>query len=170
VDWVFDPDEVDTFRWILLFLFLGFALVANRLRDERLHHAVPFVNAAGLSLLALAVTFAVEEFVGVFFGGLAGALGEGDFGTGWGWELFLLAGALALIAYATLDRQSGPGYLGAATLFLFVLIAAVPGEEGPSLIGWPLVLMLLTGGLLFLALRGPGAEAPPAAGEPPPAP
>jgi peptidoglycan/LPS O-acetylase OafA/YrhL len=148
VDWVFSPEEVDTFRWILLLLTVGFALVAASQRDARAHHAVGFVNAAGLSALGLGSTFAVEAFLGGLFGG-----GGGSAEAGWGWELFLLCAGFALVAYAVIDRQSGPGYLGVANLLLFLVIAAGPDPDGASLIGWPLVLIAVAGALLTLGLR-----------------
>jgi hypothetical protein len=157
VDWVFSPEDADTFRWVLMLIAIGYGLVGMSRRPTEPHHAVGFVNASGVALLGLAFTFLFESLFLVFSDG---DVGSG--GAGWGWELVLLAGAGALIAYAVLDRKAGPGYLGVANLIAFLLIAAGPDEDGASLIGWPLVLILVTIAL-FVAASGrgtPGAGVP----------
>ena len=163
VDWVFSPEEVDTFRWILLLTAVGFGAYGASQRASEPHHAVGDVNAAGVALLALAGTFLVEAILEAAFGGLSG-VSSADTEVAWGWELVLLVGGALLIAYSVLARQAGPGYLGAANLLAFGVLASTPGEDGASLIGWPLVLIVVTGGLLALGLgRGngrPGAGVP----------
>jgi hypothetical protein len=151
IEWVFNPDDVDTFRWILLLIALGFGALGAMRRPTDPHRGVGFVNAAGLALFALAATFLAESVFGVF-GSISGT--SASFGVGWGWELVVLAGAAALIAYSIVAGQAGPGYLGVLNLFAFVLLAAAPGEDGPSLIGWPLVLIIVTAGLFALARGG----------------
>jgi hypothetical protein len=54
-------------------------------------------------------------------------------------------------------------FLGAANLALFVAVAGPRSGDGPSLIGWPIVLLLMAGGLLAIGLR-PREDLPP---EPP---
>lgn len=156
VEWVFDPDSIATFRWVLLFTAIGFAAYALAGPDED-HRAVGDINAAGLSLLAIAVTYGVESLQGGLLGGSTD-LG-GDSGTGW--ELVLLVGGLGLVAYSWAKSKAGPGYLGVANLFAFVLLGGAVGDDGASLVGWPLILLLVTAGLLVAALRRDGA--PPAA-------
>ena len=56
----------------------------------------------------------------------------------------LLAGGAALIAYTAAFARSGPAYLGVANLFAFVLLAGAASDDGPSLVGWPLLLLLGT--------------------------
>ena len=172
VDWVFTPEDVDTFRWILLLIALGFGAFGAAQRPTEPHHAVGWVNAAGIALFSLATTFLVETLLTSIFGEL-GAITSPAEEVGWGWELVLLVGGAALIAYSVVAGQAGPGYLGALNLFSFALLATIPGDDGPSLIGWPLVLILVTAGLFALG-RGGGrggaavpAGPPPAAGEPP---
>jgi hypothetical protein len=161
VDWVFTPEEVDTFRWILLFAAVGFGAYGVATSDREPDHAVGDVNTAGVALLALAGTFIVETIVAGIFGAFGGVGSSGP-DVGWGWELVLLVGAALLIAYAVTAWRAGPGYLGAANLLAFVVLAAGPGDDGPSLIGWPLVLILVTIGLFALARGGgrPGAGVP----------
>jgi hypothetical protein len=163
IDWVFDPDGLTTFRWILLLLVLAFTLASLSARGDRPRHAVQLVNAAGLSAVALAVTFAPETLI--TFDGLRPR------GVGAGWELFLLACGFGLVAYSAVDREPGPGYIGTVVLVLFVLIAGPAGRDGASLIGWPIVLLLMAGGMLAIGLRpSRPLPPPPDAGGPPPPP
>ncbi len=137
VDEVFDPEGPGTARWILLLLIVGFVAAAVSVRGERPRHSVQLVNAAAIALLGIAASFVVG-----FVAGLIG-LGGGGGRPGFGWELVLLAGSFALIAYAAIDREPGPGYLGATSLLLAVTLIGVPDEEGEgSLLGWPIVLLL----------------------------
>ncbi len=73
----------------------------------------------------------------------------------------ILAGGFALIAYSAWTRQSGPAYVGALNLLAFVLLAGGPGEDGPSLIGWPIVMLVVSAGLLIMGMR-PASGPPPA--------
>ena len=148
VEWAFDPEETDTFRAVLLVLAIAFAAAAARWQEDRPHHAVGLVNTAGLSILALAFTFAAGLLLGSF------GFGGGSEQVGWGWELCILGAGAALIAYGTVFRQSGPGYLGTVNLLAFVVLAAGPDPDGPSLVGWPLVLIALTGALLAAGVQG----------------
>jgi hypothetical protein len=164
IDWVFDPHGLSTFRWILLLLVLAFTLASLSARGDRPRHAVQLVNAGGLSAVALGLTFAFTTLItlnGVPIGSGAGA----------GWELFLLACGFGLCAYAAVDRERGPAYLGVAVLALFVAIAGPPARDGASLIGWPIVLLLMAGGMLAIGLRpSRPLPPPPDAGAPPPPP
>jgi hypothetical protein len=156
IDWVFSPEDVDTFRWILLLTALALGAGGAMRRPSEPEHAVGYVNAAGVAILALAGTFLAEALF-VLFGDIDGI--GASFQVGWGWELVVLAAAAALIAYSVVARQAGPGYLGALNLAAFVALAAGPGEDGPSLIGWPLVLILVTVALFVLARGGGGSGA-----------
>ena len=165
VEWVFEPDETAaTFRYLLLVAALAFGLAAVRLRDAHRRHAVSFVDAAGLAIIAIGVALLVETFVPIIFGGF---LGEGaeDFAenAAWGWELVLVAGGFGLIAYSAVDREPGPAYLGVGALALFATLAGLPGEDGASLIGWPILLLLLGGVVTAIALR-PRRDLPPEPG------
>jgi hypothetical protein len=170
VDWVFNPSGASTFRWILLLLIGAFVLASLNQRGARPRHGVQFVNAAGLAAVALGLTFALD----LVFSGLSTLLGGGPgrHGVGTGWELlFLLACGFGLVAYAAVDREPGPGYLGVIVLALFVGIAAPRSASGASLIGWPIVLLLMAGGMLAIGLRpSRPLPPPPDAGAPPPPP
>jgi hypothetical protein len=170
IEWVFDPNGVTTFRWILLLLVLAFTLASLNQRGARPRHAVQFVNAAGLAAVALGLTFALD----LIFSGLTSVIGGGPerHGVGTGWELFLVACGFGLVAYAAVDREPGPAYIGVVVLALFVGIAGVPSADGASLIGWPIVLLLLAGAMLAIGLRPshPLPPAPDSGGPPPPPP
>jgi len=169
IQWVFSPSGASTFRWILLLLIGAFVLASLNQRGARPRHGVQLVNAAGLAAVVLGLTFALD----LVFSGFASVLGGGPerHGVGTGWELFLLACGFGLLAYAAVDREPGPAYLGVIVLALFVAIAGPRGSGGASLIGWPIVLLILAGAMLVIGLR-PSRPLPPApdAGAPPPPP
>jgi hypothetical protein len=154
VDFVFDIEGLDTYRWLLALLAAGFAVAAARLDDGAPHRSVQLVNAAGIAILILTVTLAGEMFAGLFSG-----LGDGGgavTGAPTGWEVVCLVGSAALAAYAVIRREPGPGYLAALALSTFVLAASAPGEDA-TLVGWPLVLIVLAGIASAAALRAPAA-------------
>ncbi len=161
VQWVFDPRGPNTSRWLLLVLIVVYAAVHVRLRDQWPRHAVHAVNAAGLAAIVLAVSYLGGIFLPVRL------VGGGHAGTGW--ELVLLAVGVALVAYAGVDREPGPGYLGFVVLVLFVALAGPPSVSGASLIGWPILLLLLGGAGVAAGLR-PRRDLPPEPGPPEPPP
>jgi hypothetical protein len=154
VDWVFDPESASTFRYVLTACIVALAAGAVALRDARLDYATALADAAGIAALALAVTFLGDLFLGAIFG--AEDEGATD-GPAWGWELVLLLTGAALCAFAALHRVAGPGWIGAVVLVVFVLMASE--AEDPSLVGWPLVLVLALG-LLIAALLRPRDQGP----------
>jgi hypothetical protein len=112
-----------------------------------------------------------------------------------GWNLFLLAISLALIAYGARSLTRGPAYVGAIGLVIFLgvvgedIVAQLEGDPAKGVAGWPLVLLL--GGAALAAAsfllpadrdggvtteppgrvpdgRAPAAAAPPAPPPPPP--
>jgi hypothetical protein len=172
VQWVFSPSGASTFRWILLLLIGAFVLASLNQRGARPRHGVQLVNAAGLAAVVLGLTFALELVFSGFVSAFGGtSFGSHDNGVGTGWELFLLACGFGLVAYAAVDREPGPAYLGVIVLALFVGIAGPRGSGGASLIGWPIVLLILAGAMLVIGLRpSRPLPPPPDAGAPPPPP
>ena len=156
VDWVFDPHGPTTSRWILLLLIVIYAAAYSRVRAERPRHGVQIVNAAGLAALVLILSFA-----GAFL-----PFGSGGRSSTW-WELVVLAAGLGLLAYAVLERERGPGYLSFAVLVAFAVEAGVRSPSGASLVGWPLLLLIVGGGVLALGLRPWAATRRPVAVRPP---
>ena len=152
VEWLFAPDGVATTRWVLLgeAVIFGFAAIGHR--DRRPRHAVALIDAAGLAVLAIGLTFVVGS---VF------SEGEGAPAVAWGWELLIVAAGFGLIAYSSVDRQPGPAYLGVLNLILFTSVTSLEVERGgATLVGWPIALALAAALLLVIGLR-PTTPAPP---------
>jgi hypothetical protein len=161
VAWAWHPEGFAAFRWVLLVLMAGFGFGALSQRDRRRRHAVALTNAAALAALALAVTLQLDTGIaGALFSQGGAATAGRVAGPGWGWQLLLFAVSFGLIAYAAVDREPGPGYLGVAVLLLTILVA---GEGGTSFVGWPLALALVALGLLAVGLR-PSTPLPPEPG------
>ncbi len=172
VAWAFSPHGPATARWLLLALAIALVLAALAWRDVQRRESVYLIDAAALAILALGLTFvgaAVVAFTPVPRAVLA-FVGVPTGAPGGGWKLVLLAAGLGLVAYAGVDREPGPGYLGALILLLFVGLVGIPGVAGASLWFWPLVLLLLGGAAVGAGLRprrelppeppGPGADPP----------
>jgi len=166
VEWVFAPEGPGTIRWLLLASAIVLVLAALALRDRKRRESVYLVDAAGVAILVLGLSFIGALFgVLTFVGAPSGAPGDG-------WKLVLLAAGLGLVAYSGVDGEPGPAYLGAAILLLFVALAGIPDEGGASLWFWPLVLLLIGGAAVAAGLR-PRRELPPeppTPGRPPDAP
>ncbi len=172
VAWAFSPKGPATDRWLLLALAIALVLAALARRDVQRRESVYLIDAAGVAILALGLTFvgaAVVAFTPVPSGVLH-FVGVPTGVPGGGWKLVLLAAGLGLVAYAGVDRESGPAYLGVLILLLFVALVGIPGMAGASLWFWPLVLLLLGGAAVGAGLRprrelppeppGPGADPP----------
>jgi hypothetical protein len=156
VDWVFSPTGPTTSRWILLLLIVVYTALHLYWRERKRRHAVHFVNAAGLAALVLAISFTFFATIqGVFVNGAGDSTlaATGVVGLDTWWEIVILAVGLGLVAYAGVDREPGPAYLGFAVLLLFVSLAGVPSSDGASIIWWPLLLLLVGGAALAAGLR-----------------
>jgi len=153
VDWVFDPHGPTTTRWILLLLLAIYLLSSLWRRDRERRHAVQMVNAAGLAVLGLELTF---------FGSLFTVLGPPAAGPGFGWALIMIAGGFGLVAYAAVDREPGPGYLGVLVLAIAIVLVGRPHFTG-DLLFWPLFLLLVGLAGVGLGLR-PRRRLPPEPG------
>lgn len=165
VEWVFSPNGPGTSRWILLLLACGLVVGALLLRDRHRRESVYLIDAAGFAVLALAFTFLGSLLFGFSLLGERALL----VGPGAGWKLVMLAAGLGLVAYAGVDREAGPGYLGTLILLLFVVLVGIPGEGGPSVWFWPMVLLLVGGAMIAAGLR-PREPLPPEPGRDAPAP
>jgi hypothetical protein len=166
VGWVFQPHGPGTFRAILVLMLLAFAAGTLRLRETARRHAVALVDAAGLATLLLALTFIAQTFVAA---ALTRTIAGGAPDAAFGWKLYLLAVGLGLVAYAAVDREPGPGYIGTAVLVAFALLVGFPASGRGTLIGWPLFLLIIGGVGLVIGLR-PREPLPPPPGSAPPAP
>jgi hypothetical protein len=160
VDWVFSPDSVTTFRWVLFLCALGLLAGAVHRRDAARRHAVSLVDAVGIVMLAIGGTLVLDLIIGAIGLGFFGGDVEIPDGGPLGWELVLLACGFGLIAYGCVDRERVPAFIGILVLFAFLTLTLIPGEDGPSLIGWPIVLLAMAGALLAIGLR-PRQDLPP---------
>jgi hypothetical protein len=153
VAWVFRPSGPGTFRALLVILTLAYAAGAVELRDHRRRHAVQLVNAAGILTLALVLTLLAQTAIATasIFREVP-VVGVGG-GAAFGWKLFVLAIGFGLVAYGAVDYEPGPGYLGAAVLLSFALLAGASVGNRPSLIGWPLFLLAIGATGLVIGLR-----------------
>jgi hypothetical protein len=154
VNWALDAESVTTYRWLLAVLALAYVLVSLLLRGPAPRHSEQLVNAAGLAVLAIALTGVLPAFVGfaVPFGGPSEILPDG-------WELVVFAAGCGLVAYGAVDRAPGPAYLGVANLAAFVASASASGIE-ETLLYWPALILVLGLGTMFAGLR-PRAPLPP---------
>jgi len=157
------PAGSGTARGVLLVSCLGFVVASLGLRDARPRHAVGLVNLAGLCALAILGLLASDHVPVVTAPHGAAIAAAITTPVGWGWKFFLLIAALGLIAYAGADREAGAGYLGALLLAGTAALIAVTGGRG-TVLGWPLILLALGGGVLVAALR-PSRPLPPEPGD-----
>jgi len=153
INWIFDTENVDTFRALLTVcfavLFLAGLTVSGR-------HGTILVGAAGVTVIVSAY-FLSAAFI---FSTAGGTLG-------WGWDLVTLVQGLALLAYAAAELEPGPAYLAFFVLTVFVVSAAatsgglVVGEplddQSHSLVGWPLALGVGTVAVALWGLRRPAS-------------
>jgi hypothetical protein len=156
VSWVFHPRGAATFRAMLVVLAIGFVAGALRLRDRHRRHSVQLINAAGLVTLLLGVTYLAMLLVREALqttGQFLTLFGGGGETAPFGWKLYLLAVGLGLVAYAGVDGERGPAYIGVTVLAAFALLAGVPVSGRGSLVGWPLFLLLIGGAGLAIGLR-----------------
>ena len=165
VNWVFRPHGIGTFRALLVVVALGFVVGALRLREGRRRHAVQLVNAAGLASLVLALTSARGHRRQLGAGPVrqrlrnrrhiaeprsAGSSTCSPLGFG-------------LVAYAAVDGEAGPAYIGVAVLLAFGVMVGLNVAGRGSLVGWPLFLLVIGGAGLLIGLR-PRRELPPPPG------
>ena len=136
-------------------LALAYALVSLLLRGPAPRHSEQMVNAAGLAVLAIALTGLVAGLVGQF--APFGPGSDADFLPN-GWELVVLLAGCGLVAYGAVDRAPGPAYLGVINLAAFVVAAGI--SEDDTLLYWPALVLILGLGAMFTGLR-PRAPLPP---------
>ena len=90
----------------------------------------------------------------------------GSLSAPFGWKLWILSVAFGLVAYAGVDRERGPAYIGVVMLLAFALLVGYPVSSRGSLVGWPLSLLIIGAGGLAIGLR-PRAPLPPEPPTPP---
>lgn len=161
VDWVFDPSGGETFRWVVLGMIAFYALAAYRLRSSAPDHSTQFINVTAIATLSL---------VGLtIYGGVWAAYAPGPFsGLGetfqdlLGWQIVIGLIVLGLLLYALITRERGPAFLAGINLIVFGLVVG-PSKasndfadalgEPATLMGWPLILAIVTALAFTVALR-----------------
>jgi hypothetical protein len=177
---ILDDPSGTAFRWLLLVLCLAYGVAAFALRRRDAPQAPELVTAAGIAGVLVGVIGVAEgaggAIAGLFFGV---PTGEGE-GQSFVWDVWLLLFSLALVAYGAAAHARGPAYVAFFGLLAFAIFqgaevnARLEGEEPDgSLVGWPLILLLV--GTILLAAGIAGRRPPPAgarvpAGSPPPEP
>ena len=109
VDLVFSPDGATTPRWILLLaaiLLLGGSLV---LRDRHRRESVYLIDAAGVAILVLGITFIGELLFGAVLSIGSDELLNRASGPGVIWKVVLLACGLGLVALRRRRQRVGAG-------------------------------------------------------------
>jgi hypothetical protein len=142
IEELFSPDDPQIFRWIIAGFTAAYLAGAVLLRRRSPHRFAPqMVNAAAATLIVFG------------YGSIFTFDDEGEFdgfGLDRGWEAYLIGGSLLVVAYAVLERERGPGFLGA--LSLLISVSLVAGEKETLLI-WPLALLVLGAAGLLAGLR-----------------
>ena len=145
--WIFENDSFTAFRWLLLLVAFGLALVSLVLRAGAPRQAELMVDAAGLAILAIGLqglgSFVVQS-LNLF------EAPSGPLLPGW-WEFILVAAGCGLVAYGALERSPGPAWIGVANLFVFVIAAGTQSDN--TLYWWPLLLILIGAVAMGAGLR-----------------
>jgi hypothetical protein len=134
VNWIFSTDDADVIRALLTFAFVVLFVAGLSVPGRP---GTVLVGAAGVTVIASGYAL-----------GLVFALSFGGPDSAWGWELVTLLEGLALLGYAAVELEPGPGYLAFFALVFFITAAASgggtafggDGEASHSLVGWPLAL------------------------------
>ena len=85
---------------------------------------------------------------------------------GFGWKAILVLGSLGLLLYAAFTRERGPGFVGLLSTLITILVVAGTSPN-PSIVGWPLILLLGAAAAFGIGLA-PGGRSPGAAPRTPP--
>ncbi len=179
IGFAFHPHGLTAVRWIILVESLVFVVGAVRLRAAHPRHATQFVNVAGILALLVSLTFLATTALTVVESRLGTAVPLSGVGpTGFGWKLYTLIAAGALIAYAVIGRAPAPGVLGILVSFTFVALVGFPSYTGGSLVFWPLFLLIVGAAAVLFGLGAgrrvaggqPSSGVPPSGGAPPSAP
>jgi hypothetical protein len=144
--------DVGTLRGLLvvvaLILLVVAALVAVRGRPDGGGSDV--VTAAGIAAVAAGAISIVALAGALFPFSSGGAVGTNTF-----WDSELLVASLLLLLYASASGVRGPGYVGAFGVLAFAFVVGFNLDDpahDPSLVGWPLVLLLAAAALLVVSI------------------
>ena len=172
-DKILDHPSETTFRWLLVVIAVGFVVTAVALERRSLRQATDFVTGAGIAAVAAGVlglfTLSAHYVARVLSGAFGGAaVVRGGARQHQEWDVFLLVIALALIWYGTRRAARGPTYVGGLGLLAFIVsvgtevVALFSGSHpSGSLVGWPLLLLLVGGAGLALGFATLAPPRPP---------
>lgn len=157
VDWIGSDPGVSTFRNTLAVVAATFALLTFWLRRQT-EESGYLACAAGIAAVGAGAIGSIGSLLASI-----PFLSIGEARPSNGWEAFLLASSLALIAYTTARRYRATGYIAAIGLLFFIVIVGQESEGAGffglvrqhTVAGWPIALAIV--GLLALAasLAGP---------------
>jgi hypothetical protein len=131
VHWVFQTDDVDVYRTLLVVSFVVLFGVGVAIEGRS---GTLLIGAAGVTVLVMGYVTGLALLL---------SIDGGPGGIGWGWELVTLVEGAALTLYAAQQLEPGPGYLAFFVLALFALSAATTHDDA-TLVGWPLALAIVT--------------------------
>jgi hypothetical protein len=146
VEWIDSSSSIgdNGYRWIFFGLMLLYGAVAVALRGSWRRHGAQMVNASMIALLALLeATSALIVVEGI-----------GGRPSTW-WRIVVIVGALAGVVYGLWTRERGPSWLGGTALLFSVAAVGIPAASGGSLVGWPLILLVLATLALIAGLAQP---------------
>jgi hypothetical protein len=160
-------------RWLLIAAAAILLVAAVALAREARPQAADLITAAGLAaIVAGAVGLAgLSSQLGSLGGLGADAPKHTQF-----WNFYLLVVSLLLIAYSTRAATRGPGYIGAIGFTAFIVLVGVnvigrlKGDEFDKVVGWPLALLIIGGGLLIASFVMPRTGTGGGRAQPPPPP
>jgi hypothetical protein len=137
--------------------------------DEHGDTPAELLTAAGVAFLIgaglLSATGAIVQAFLFALGPLAPTDAGGFAEPSLFWDSVLLAGSLVLVLIGTSLRIRGPVYLGAIGLTIFTVLVGLDLDDSSpsgSVLGWPLVLLLLAAAVLVASVMLPrrGESAP----------
>ena len=146
-EWVFENETFTASRWLLLVAAAALALTSLALRASAPRQAELLVDAAGISILFIALQGAWLTL----FATIAAQTGLVQPSRSDLWELVVFGAGGGRGADGAVERAPGPAWLGIANLLLFVVDVGL--EEGEAIYFWPIALILLGGVAMAAGLR-----------------
>jgi uncharacterized membrane protein len=147
---VLDHPSPNTIRVLILIIAVILLAAGLLLGYMRRPGSSDLITAAGIAgILAGAISLA-----GLSAGldSVAGSVSDGTPRPSQPWNFYILIVSLVLIAYGAKSRTRGPGYVGGVGLVIFIgltgsnIVTRINGgdfSDLTSVVGWPLVLLIL---------------------------
>ena len=156
-DKILDNPSASTIRWLLIVFAVGLIAAAVVAARAGRPQAADLVTTAGIAaVVAGAISFAGLAGAAANVGGL---LGGGGAAPSEGWNVYLLAVSLLLIAFGVRAATRGPAYVGALGLVAFIVLVGqnvgAVGDDRTSVVGWPLLLLLIGAAIMVASFALP---------------